>query len=89
MTLSDLLEKFEDGQNVLVSFENGDEFVLFDFEIVDESIYDRSDLALATISDVNCSKSRYTKGTKLEFALGDICELNDPVKRTCYFRKLN
>lgn len=86
MTISDLLEGFEDGQKVLVSLKNGDKLMLYDFEMVDESIYNRSDLVVATISDVISSKFRYRNGTKLEFAVGDIEELSDPVTGDCYFK---
>jgi hypothetical protein len=86
MALSELLEGFDDGQKVLVSLKNGDEFVLYDFEMVDESIYDRNDLVVASISDVTSSKCRYRNGTKLEFALGDIATLKDPITGNCYFK---
>jgi hypothetical protein len=83
--LTVLLEGFEDGQRVLVRLNNGDEFVLYDFEMVDESIYDRDDLVVATISNVISSRFRYRNGTKLEFALGDITSLSDPNTGAYYF----
>lgn len=85
MALSDLLEGFQDGQDILVRLKNGDEFRLYDFEMVDESIYDRNDLVIATIRDVLASKFRYRNGTKLEFSLGDVLSLTDPVTGCRYF----
>lgn len=86
MALSDLLEGFKDGQDVLVRLKSGDEFRLYDFEMVDESIYGRNDLAIATIREVVASGFRYRNGTKLEFALGDVLTLTDPATGFCHFQ---
>jgi len=85
MTLLNLLEGFKDGQDILVRLKNGDEFNLYDFEIVDESIYDRNDLVMATIRHVVFSKFHYRNGTKLEFVLSDVLALTDPVTGVNYF----
>lgn len=85
MALSDVLEGFKDGQNVLVRLKNGDEFILYDFEMVDESIYGRTDLVVANIREVLNSRFRYRKGTLLELAIGDIASLKDPTTGFSYF----
>jgi hypothetical protein len=85
MALLDLLEGFKDGQEIIVRLKNGDEFRLYDFEMVDESIYNRKDLVVATIREVVTSRFSYRNGTKLEFALGDVLALTDPVTGYRYF----
>jgi hypothetical protein len=84
--LIDLLEGFEDGQKVLISLKDNEKFVLYDFEMVDETIYNRSDLVIATISEVINSRFRYRNETILEFEIGDITELKDPISGDCYFK---
>ncbi len=86
MKLSNLLENFKDGKDVLVRLESGDVFVLYDFEIVDESIYDRDDYVLSTMREVIRSEFNYRDGTKLEFTLGDIADLIDPITRVSYLK---
>ena len=48
-SLSGILEGIEDDLEVHVDFSNGDIFGLTNFEMVDESIYQRQDLCLADI----------------------------------------
>ncbi|HYQ70565.1 MAG TPA: hypothetical protein VET88_01410 [Gammaproteobacteria bacterium] len=83
--LPSLLEDFEDGQDILVNLKNGDEFLLYDFEMVDESIYGRKDLVMATIRRVIESKFRYRHGTKIELSIHDIVSLKDPVSEISYY----
>ncbi len=84
-SLAILLEDFEDGQKVKVRLVNGDEFILYDFEMVDETIYDRNDLVVATIGDVISSNFRYRRGTKLEFSLEQIACLSNPTTGSDYY----
>jgi len=76
--LSTILEDFKDGQEVLVSLKNNDEFILYDFEMIDESIYDRSDLVMASVKNVVKSKFIYREETKIEISIDDIVKLRDP-----------
>ena len=75
--LSTILEDFKDGQEVLVSLKNNDEFILYDFEMIDESIYDRSDLVMASVKNVVKSKFIYREETKIEISIDDIVKLRD------------
>jgi len=80
-----VLESFKDGQGVLVSLIDGEEFTLYDFEMVDESIYDRTDLVMATIRRVVKSKFRYRNETKIELSIHDIKSLKDPDSGFFYY----
>ncbi|WP_221897512.1 hypothetical protein [Bathymodiolus japonicus methanotrophic gill symbiont] len=80
-----MLEDFEDGQDVLVKLRNNDEYLLYDFEMVDESIYDCDDVVMATISSVIKSDFCYKNGTKIELSINDIVELKDPCNEFQYF----
>jgi len=70
--LGDLLESLDSGQKVELELTNGSKFVLYDFEMVDESIYDRADLVVATIDEVLISEFQYRVGAYIELAIGDI-----------------
>jgi hypothetical protein len=83
--LIEMLEGFADGQKVLVRLKGNEEFILYDFELVDESIYERSDLVMASISDVLNSQFKYKVGTKIEISVLDVISLNDPVTEDCFF----
>ena len=85
IALSALLESFQDGQDVLVQLKNGNVYLLHDFEMVDESIYDRNDVVMATIGEVISSSFPYRKGTLLELELDDIANVLDPITGTSHF----
>ena len=85
--LAELLENFADGKDVIVSMKSGEKYILCDFEMVDESMYDRADVCLAKISEVVNSKAIFTVGTKIEISILTICSLEDPKDGTCYFRE--
>ena len=87
--LTKLLENFEDGRDVLVCLSFGDEFILYDFEMVDESIYDRNDIVLATIRKVLMSKFKYRCETMIELDLTDIVSLSDPNTKHVFYKKPN
>ncbi len=87
ITLANILENFEDGQDVRVHLSNGDEFILYDFEMVDESIYDREGIALANIRSVLKSKFKYRCETKIELSLKDIVNLSDPDTGYSFYAK--
>lgn len=87
MNLSAVLEGFNDGRDVLVGLKNGDSYILYDFEMVDESIYSRNDLVMASIRAVLHSDFRYRKETKIELLITDIVSLRHPVTGFSYFQK--
>lgn len=80
-----LLESIADGKNIRVQLSDGDVFILYDFEMVDESIYHRTDVVIATIRNVLASKYRFQEGTKLEIFINDIIRLDDPLSGDCIF----
>lgn len=75
--LAEMLESLDFAQRVEVVLCSGDQFVLSDFETVDESIYNRDDLIVAGIVEVRKSAFRYEVGTLIELALGDITWVKD------------
>ncbi len=76
MLLSEILEGIEGGREVLVKLSDGNCFGLADFEMVDESIYERSDLCLCNIvSKIKVKRDVYKVGSKLEFSVDDVIEI--------------
>ena len=73
----ELLENIPEGEECVITFTNGNEFGLQDFEGVDSSIYGRDDLVVAeVVTQMNCDR-RYSKpGTSLEFSFRDIATVN-------------
>lgn len=83
-----MLENIDDGREVIVKFINGDCFGLCDFEMVDESIYQRTDLCVADIvRKVNVSHDVYKVGNKLEFSVNDIIEIEDEERQKVLYKK--
>ncbi len=79
MQLSKTLEDISDDYEVYISLAYGDCFGLANFEMVDESIYERSDLCLSDIiSKIKVSNDVYRVGNKLEFSINDIIKITDP-----------
>ena len=79
-SLPEIFEGIEDGLEMLVKFSNGNSFGLTDFEMVDESIYQRQDLCLADIvSKVRIKHDVYKIGNKLEFSVDDVVEVKNAV----------
>ncbi len=77
--LEEILENSDDGEEYIISFYCGDQLGLMDFEMVDESIYERTDMCIAdVVSQKICDKKYYTVGTKIEFSLKDIVSVVSP-----------
>ena len=85
--LMDVFKGFSDGERVLVKLESGDSFLLYDFEEVDGSVYDRDDVLIATIDSIVSSDFSYRVGTTLEFGLGSVEVLSDPAGMNIYYMK--
>lgn len=86
--LAEILEGIEDGREVLVRFSNGNCFGLSDFEMVDESIYQRSDLCVGDIvSKVKVDRDVYKIGNKLEFSVDEVLEVEDVANGSILYRK--
>ncbi len=65
-SLPEILENIEDGLESLVELSNGDSFGLVDFELADESIYERQVLCVADIvSKIKVKNDVYKIGNKL------------------------
>lgn len=76
--LERLLEETLDGKELVICFHNGDVLGLADFEMVDQSIYDRSDLCVANIvSPIRCKEHIFKAGGKIEFSLDEIVQIYD------------
>ena len=87
-TLAEILEGIEDHRQTLVRLSNGDCFGLVDFEMVDESIYQRSDLCVGDIvSKVEVQRDVYEIGNKLEFSVEDVLEIEDVESGDVLYRK--
>lgn len=83
-----ILEDIENGHEVLVKLSDGDSFGLADFEMVDESIYGRSDLCLCNIvSKIKVGRDVYKVGNKLEFSVNDVIEVVDAANGKTLFQK--
>ena len=77
--LSEILEDISDNYEVYISFVNGDCFGLSDFEMVDESIYNNTDMCLSDIiSLIEVSSDAYSTNNKLEFSINDVLKIVDP-----------
>ena len=77
--LSEILEDISDNYEVYISFVNGDCFGLSDFEMVDESIYNSTDMCLSDIiSLIEVSSDAYSTNNKLEFSINDVLKIVDP-----------
>ena len=86
--LAELLEEIEDNQEVLIKFFDGECFGLSNFEMVDESIYQKSDICLADMeSIISVNKDVYKVGNKYEFSINEIIEVVDNVSGDVLFRK--
>ncbi len=76
--LSEILEGIEDDHEVLIRFSNGNCFGIVDCEMVDESIYQRTDLCVGDIvSKIHIDRDVYKIGNKLEFSIDEIVEVKD------------
>lgn len=78
-SLEQILESSEDEVEYIITFTCGDQLGLTDFEMVDESIYGRTDMCIAdVVSQIKCDKRFYTIGTKIEFSLNDVISVIFP-----------
>ncbi len=84
--LIEMLEGYALGRKILVRLKGNEEFILYDFEWVDESIYDRSDLVTASISEVLKSKFKYKIDTMIEISVLDILSLSDPLTESFFYK---
>lgn len=74
--LADLLEGIPDNIEAIVRLEGGSYFGLSNFEMVDETIYDRDDLCVADIvSIIEAKPDVYKVGNKIEFSVDDVLEV--------------
>ena len=88
-SLPEILEGIEDGLETFVRLSNGSCFGLVDFEMIDESIYQRSDLCVADIvSKIEVDHDVYRIGNKLEFSVDDVVELKDVASGNVLYQKL-
>jgi|GEM_PF-3907100 len=85
--LISMLENLPLGERVLVRLKGNEEFILYDFEWVDESIYGRSDLVTASISKVLNSKHAYKIDTMIEISMSDVISLGDPVTGSLFYTR--
>ncbi len=78
--LSEILENISDNYEVYISFVYGDCFGLSDFEMVDESIYNSTDMCLACniVSLIEVSSDAYSTNNALEFSINDVLKIVDP-----------
>ena len=71
------LENIRLGQETVIKFGNNNVLGLKDFERVDESIYQRSDLITAdVVSQIRCNRNFSKPGTSLQFSVNDIMEID-------------
>jgi hypothetical protein len=86
--LPEILESIGDGLEMLVELSNGNVFGLADFEMVDESIYQRQDLCVADIvSIIHVKNDVYKIGNKLEFSVNDVVEVRNPTNGDIVFHR--
>ncbi len=78
--LSEILEGIDDGYEVYVTFVYGDSFGLADFEMVDETIYNNTEMCVAfTIKSlIKVSSKAINTNNALEFSINDILKIVDP-----------
>ena len=78
--LENILQSTPNGQELLVEFACGDVLGLKDFEMVDASIYGRSDLCVGdVVSQFKCDDKLYRIGSGIEFSLNDVVSATDTV----------
>lgn len=71
------LESLDRDNAHTVLFNNGDELELIGFDRVDESIYDRDDLVVATVvTQLKCDPKFFKPGTMIEFSLADVVSVD-------------
>ena len=76
--LSKILEDIEEEREVIVTFKDGECFGLNNFEMVDESIYNRSDLCDANIISIRSyEKGTLRVGNKMEFSIEEVVKVED------------
>lgn len=67
------LETIPTGVECNITFSDGEEFILKDFERVDESIYGRDDMLIArVVTQIKCDKKFNTPGTIIDFSSKDV-----------------
>ncbi len=81
-----ILEAIPDDVSAYLVFSDGKEMELSNFEMTDESIYNRSDLCCAdVIKQIVCDKRFFTPGTKMEFSVHDIKEIKSVKEKKVLF----
>ena len=76
--LGNLLESTKKNHNYKVTFLDGEIYILTNFEMVDESIYNSLDVCVADVISVIKSESKViTNRVALEFSVNDIARVED------------
>ena len=80
MGLDQILEDIEEDREHIVVLSWGDVFGLTNFEMVDESIYERSDLCVGDVVSIKKSKSKAISiGNGLQFSIKDVIKVTDAI----------
>ncbi len=88
MDLKQVLENTEDDREFIVVFSYGDIFGLTNFEMVDESIYERSDLCVGdVVSIIKCPKKVYRVGNGLQFSIKNVIKVTDATTGDILYQK--
>lgn len=76
--LGNLLESTKKNHNYKVTFLDGEIYILTNFEMVDESIYNSLDVCVADVISVIKSESKVINNKEaLEFSVNDIARVED------------
>ena len=80
MDLKQVLENAEDDREFIVVFPDGEVFGLTNFEMVDESIYERSDLCVGDVVSIKkCNSKALSVGNGLQFSIKDVIKVTDAI----------
>lgn len=83
----EILLRLPEEKEVTLSFFDGEELVLKNFDMVDESIYDRSDLVCAVLVKINISdKINHNISSMIDFSISDVNRIFDPEKNSILFK---
>lgn len=76
--INEILDLIENDRVIDITFYNGNCLALSNFEIVDPSIYNRSDLYVADlIKIIKPDRNIYQIGNKIEFSINEILNITD------------
>ena len=87
--IEEILKNIPDGKEVFTKFFDGNCFGLADFEMVDESIYQRTDVCMCDIITIICDDRNVLRaGNKIEFYINDIIQVKDLENENILYEKL-